>query len=343
MAGGAFFGLLLLTLIATATATPIGSTPWDSGSSLSQSASVGTWVPDPPTPPTNLDCNFDWHQHPYAFLEWQPSEAADAYVVYHRGPFSASYSELTTLEGNASTTLPLKPSLLRHRYQVSATNDGGESAPSESVRVHCKPKHTYHLGGPLTGHEHHSVRYATLDWPNDGRSVGYVILRGTGSGGPYQIVGATTDSEYTDSPLEDGATFYYVVVGIDAEGLESEPSNELEIVDATAGDPSDDPSEVPSDSSDAPTAGPEPTATPEPTPTPEPTATPEPTQTPEPAPTPEPTATPDPTPTPEPEPTATPDPTPTPEPEPTATPEPTPEPEPTATPDPTPTPEAPSE
>lgn len=283
----------------------------------------------PPGSPGDVDCDIDWYRHPFAQLEWEAVDGAEGYEIEHRGPFSSGYRDLASV-GGGTTELALKPSFLRHQYRVSAVVGGAPGEPAESPRVHCRPKFTYFLGGHLTGSEHHSIRYATLDWPDDDVSVGYVVLRSRSSGGPYEIVGAPLGSEFVDSPIEDGVTFYYRVVGIDASGMESEPSNEVEIADQTVGT-SEDSGAEPSATAE-PTATTEPAATPEPTGTPEPAVPPEPTGTPQSTATPEPAATPEPTSTPEPTPEATPEPTAGPGA--SATPEPTPEP--TPTPDPTP-------
>jgi hypothetical protein len=76
----------------------------------------------------------------------------------------------------------------------------------------------------------HSV---SLSW-NASTSVvvGYNIYRGGVSGGPYALLNTTTDSalSYTDSSVVSGQTYYYVVTAVDAAGVESVVSNEVQVI-----------------------------------------------------------------------------------------------------------------
>jgi fibronectin type 3 domain-containing protein len=71
----------------------------------------------------------------------------------------------------------------------------------------------------------------TLSWnPSISSGVqGYNVYRGTGSGGPYaklnpSIIAATN---YSDSAVQSGQTYYYVVTATDSSNLESVYSNEV--------------------------------------------------------------------------------------------------------------------
>jgi Abnormal spindle-like microcephaly-assoc'd, ASPM-SPD-2-Hydin len=57
--------------------------------------------------------------------------------------------------------------------------------------------------------------------------VGYNIYRSTGSSG-YQLVNSSVDTQttYVDSSVQTGSTYDYVVESVDAEGVESVPSNQ---------------------------------------------------------------------------------------------------------------------
>ncbi len=70
----------------------------------------------------------------------------------------------------------------------------------------------------------HSVN---LSWnPAGGNAVAYDIFRGTANGGPYQII-ETMDASttYTDYTVVSGATYYYVVTAVNAQGEQSGYSN----------------------------------------------------------------------------------------------------------------------
>ena len=68
----------------------------------------------------------------------------------------------------------------------------------------------------------------TLSWnPGDGNAVGYNVYRGTAQGGPYQEINTALDAStnYTDSTVVSGATYYYVATEVNAQGQESAYSN----------------------------------------------------------------------------------------------------------------------
>ena len=73
----------------------------------------------------------------------------------------------------------------------------------------------------------HSV---TLSWAASTSSVaGYDIYRSTVSGGPYTTLmnsGLVTGLSFTDTNVQAGTTYYYVVVAVNSNGVESSDSNQ---------------------------------------------------------------------------------------------------------------------
>jgi fibronectin type 3 domain-containing protein len=71
----------------------------------------------------------------------------------------------------------------------------------------------------------------SLTWNPSGSSgvVGYNIYRGTGSGGPYTKLNATTLplTRFTDTTVQAGQTYYYVVTATASTNVESVYSNEV--------------------------------------------------------------------------------------------------------------------
>jgi len=67
-----------------------------------------------------------------------------------------------------------------------------------------------------------------LSWDPVSSASAYKVHRGTTSGGPYpDVIGTTTAApSYTDSPLTNGTTYYYVVSAVGAGFDESDYSNE---------------------------------------------------------------------------------------------------------------------
>ena len=76
----------------------------------------------------------------------------------------------------------------------------------------------------------HSV---TLTWqPGDGNAVGYNVYRGAAAAGPFQEINTALDSStnYTDTTVDSGTTYYYVTTEVNAEGQESTYSSAVQAV-----------------------------------------------------------------------------------------------------------------
>jgi hypothetical protein len=71
---------------------------------------------------------------------------------------------------------------------------------------------------------------AVLAWnPSTSVVIGYNTYRGTTSGGPYTKLNSSVvpGITYTDSTVQSGLTYFYVVTGVDSNSFESVLSNEL--------------------------------------------------------------------------------------------------------------------
>jgi fibronectin type 3 domain-containing protein len=69
----------------------------------------------------------------------------------------------------------------------------------------------------------------TLDWVASTSPVmGYNVYRGTASGGPYMLLNSSlvTATQYEDSMVLSGQTYYYVVTAVDSSNVESTYSNQ---------------------------------------------------------------------------------------------------------------------
>jgi hypothetical protein len=76
----------------------------------------------------------------------------------------------------------------------------------------------------------HSV---DVNWGASTSTVaGYNVYRGTVSGGPYSKINSTliTGLTFTDSTVSSGATYYYVVTAVAADGTESSFSSQVQAV-----------------------------------------------------------------------------------------------------------------
>ena len=82
---------------------------------------------------------------------------------------------------------------------------------------------------PLAGAAAESSRSAVkLNWEESPVTVaGYVVYRSADSSGPYMRISQASTSEFVDTGLAAGHTYYYVVTSLDADQVESEYSSPI--------------------------------------------------------------------------------------------------------------------
>ena len=91
----------------------------------------------------------------------------------------------------------------------SANNGDGNSAPAAPTNL------TATAGN----------QQASLTWTASGGATSYNVKRGTTSGGPYTTVGSPAGTTYSDTSLNNGTAYYYVVTAVNTAG-ESGNSNQ---------------------------------------------------------------------------------------------------------------------
>src|SRR5205807_4563251 len=75
-------------------------------------------------------------------------------------------------------------------------------------------------------------RSATLNWDaSTSAVVGYNVYRATQAGGPYTRLNSSLIEpiSYTDNMLQADQTYFYLVTAVDANGVESVASNEIQV------------------------------------------------------------------------------------------------------------------
>jgi hypothetical protein len=107
---------------------------------------------------------------------------------------------------------------------------GAASATVTFTSNATNPPITAALTGTGTAAPQHTV---SLSWAaSTSTVVGYNVYRGTQSGGPYAVLNSAADAStnYTDSTVQAGQTYYYVVTAVDSSGNESVNSNQAQAV-----------------------------------------------------------------------------------------------------------------
>lgn len=98
---------------------------------------------------------------------------------------------------------------------VTATSQA-DSTKSATASVSIVPPHT-----------------VSLDWDASKSTTvtSYNLYRGTTSGGPYKLIGSKIKTtSYTDSTVQSGVAYFYVSTAVDASGVESFFSNEMQSI-----------------------------------------------------------------------------------------------------------------
>lgn len=171
-------------------------------------------------------------QNRSAALSWNLVEGANLYNVKRSLTPGGPYTTVTTLwypwEG-AYTDTGLDDGVTYYYVVTSLTEYGGdESAPSNEASA------TPFLGAATGLTAVPGDRAVYLSWTPAAGVNNVAVLRSTTNGGPYEEIGVSAASEedpsgthYTDTSVENGVTYYYVVESLDTTTYDfSAPSNQ---------------------------------------------------------------------------------------------------------------------
>lgn len=156
---------------------------------------------------------------------WRPHsmENVEYYIIERNEYKSTSWDEVGRVKGRLNAEYmdkDIKDSYV-YRYRVKVkTFDGVVSKPSDTVEAHSKP-----LPRGITGVQASSnlPKKIILTWNASITSdfAYYKIYRSPTSSLLYSFYGKTVNTEFEDLISENGKTYYYRVVAVDVDGLES--------------------------------------------------------------------------------------------------------------------------
>lgn len=194
-----------------------------SGTVLSESGGTNTGdgqvvisYPEPPATPNNVSFTVEGDdQLPVTWDEDTSGGTPDSYAVQ----VSEDGGSWTQLVNTSSTsyTYSAPTAVNQFEFRVRAINVSGTTD-----WVHTATKSTDPTGLSSTSHDGTSV---TLDWTETDDQTSYSVQRAQSSGGPYTEVATPSAPPYTDTGLENGERYYYVVQAVYA-GTDSQLSNE---------------------------------------------------------------------------------------------------------------------
>jgi len=162
-------------------------------------------------------------------LTWNVSSGATGYYV-KRSSTSGSETQIGTQSTTGYTDNAITNGT-NYYYVVSAYNSYGQSANSAEVSVTpiAPPPPAAPTGlAAIAGN-----MQVALTWTASSDATSYHVRRSTTNGGGYAQIGAPTTTNFADSGLTNGTTYYYVVTAVNTAG-ESGNSNQGSATPANA-------------------------------------------------------------------------------------------------------------
>lgn len=161
-------------------------------------------------------------------LSWSEARHVSAYRIDRATSPEGPFETLSTHVGTVSyVDRDLEPGTTYY-YRLWSANAAGESeayaaasAATDELSLPDAPAGVETYGGN---------GYVDLSWQQVGeRTAYYQIKRGEVFGGPYMLVGRSTETRFTDHKVDNGQMYYYVVSAVNAvgESLESEEAEAL--------------------------------------------------------------------------------------------------------------------
>jgi subtilisin family serine protease len=188
---------------------------------------LDSWVP---SAPSGLVAELD---DGAAVLDWDDSSEPHlaGYHVYRSTDLDAPvpWTRQTASPVSQSSFVDggLQPGGSYH-YYVTALDDRGREGPASATASVAVVDSTPPPGVPsgLVAADVGTGGAVAVAWDPVVGAAGYLLHRGTAAAGPYSVVtgSALSSTEFTDTGLVDGITYYYRVSAVDGEGRESELS-----------------------------------------------------------------------------------------------------------------------
>jgi fibronectin type 3 domain-containing protein len=155
-------------------------------------------------------------------LSWTASATATSYHV-KRSTSSGAEVQIAAPTSTSYTDTGLSNGV-KYFYVVSAVNSGGESA--NSTEISATPVAPLNPPAVPTGLQATGGNaQVNLSWNASAGAASYNVKRSTTNGGPYgTAVASPSATNYTDSTVSNGTTYYYVVSAVDTAGQSANSS-----------------------------------------------------------------------------------------------------------------------
>ncbi|MCD6049162.1 MAG: hypothetical protein K0Q55_565 [Verrucomicrobia bacterium] len=148
-------------------------------------------------------------------LSWRKVPEAVAYHVLRSDTAGGPYQTRTTLEEKTHFEDEKVINGRAYYYVIESLNAAGTSPQSHEVWAVPMPVPQIPMGIRVEAQE----QQVLISWAASSHATGYNIQRSLTSGGPYTSVGTvTTGTSYLDPHLENGSTYYYVLLAFNSSG-----------------------------------------------------------------------------------------------------------------------------
>lgn len=148
-------------------------------------------------------------------LSWTASPGATSYTIGRGTANGGPYTTIATGVTGTTTTSGGLAGGTAYYYVVSGANSGNQgvaSAPAAATTLPAPP------AAPTGVTAMAGNARILLDWGAVTGATGYQVKRATVSGGPYTLVSSPTTSDYIDTGLTNGTTYYYVILATNTAG-----------------------------------------------------------------------------------------------------------------------------
>ena len=149
-------------------------------------------------------------------LSWSATSGATSYHVKRATTSGGPYTQAAAPTATSFTDTGLTNGTT-YFYVVSALNSEGEGA--NSAETSAKPEApTQAPSAPSGVMASAGNAQVALIWGASSGATSYNVKRGTTTGGPYSKVSSPTASNFTDTGLTNGTTYFYVVSAVNSVG-----------------------------------------------------------------------------------------------------------------------------
>jgi fibronectin type 3 domain-containing protein len=198
------------------------------GASANSAEVSATPAAPAPSAPTGLSASAGNGQ---VMLSWTASTGATSYNVKRSTTNGSGYQTVSSPTTNSYTNTGLTNGTAYY-YVVTAVNTAGESGnsnqasatPASAPQPPSAPTGLTATGGNAQ---------VSLAWSASTGATSYHVKRSTTSGSGYTQISAPTVTNYTDTTVTNGTTYYYVVTAVNAAG-ENGNSNQASATPANA-------------------------------------------------------------------------------------------------------------